>query len=53
MSNTNIAAQLKKIATAVKYIEFGKKSVYRKLFFLIQFYVPFKIISAHIRWANQ
>ena len=22
-------------------------------FFLIQFYVPFKIISAHMRWANQ
>ena len=22
-------------------------------FFLIQFYVPFKIISAHMRWGNQ
>ena len=21
-------------------------------FFLIQFYIPFKIISAHMRWAN-
>ena len=33
----------------------GKYILYGKTFFfvLIQFYVPFKIISAHMRWANQ
>ena len=33
------------------FIGLGKNSSFRH--FLIQFYVPFKIISAHMRRANQ